>query len=122
MHRRLAQRGQGKLGCALWLLVLAVFLLICWKALPVKIHSAQLHDYMEEQAQFAGRSSAQEIRKRILKRAEELELPLTAKNLKVERESGRVRMECTYTVPLEFPFYTYNWVFAHKVDRPVFIV
>lgn len=31
-------------------------------------------------------------------------------------------MEVEYTIPVEFPGYTYQWNFHHKLDRPIFIV
>ncbi len=49
-------------------------------------------------------------------------LPLTKKNLIIETGAGRVRMSATYTVPVEFPGYTYHWKFEHRIDRPIFIV
>lgn len=122
MNRLHLRRGEARLGCVLWLIVLAVFVMIIMKVVPVKIRSAELYDFMEETAMFAGRASTEELKKRILARARDLELPLKDKNIKVERIGGRVRMRCTYSVPIEFPGYTYNWNFEHIVDRPVFVV
>lgn len=122
MARHPNRHGQGKLGCVLWLLLLLAFVSVCYKVIPVKIRSAELYDFMEEQAMFAGRATAEDLKKRILERAEDLELPLTKKGLMVERRSGRIRMKATYTVPIEFPGYTYHWKFEQVVDRPVFVV
>jgi len=119
LHSRL---GEGKLGCILWLLVLGAVVLVTARLIPVKIRSAELYDFMEEQAQFAARTSTKEVKARILRRAEELELPLDKKNLLVERHAGRIRMRATYSVPIELPFYTFEWSFEHILDRPVFIV
>ena len=113
-------RGEGRIGCIFWLLVLVVFVAICWKAIPVKIQSAELYDFMEDQARGADRATAEQIKKRVLRRAKDLDLPLEAKNVTVDKTSGRIRIECVYTVPLEFPGYTYNWDFDQVVDRPVF--
>lgn len=115
------QRGEGNLGCVLWLLLLAVAVLIAWKAVPVKIKSAELYDFMVEQAKWAASSNPEVIKKRILHRAKELDLPVDEKNVQVERIGDRIRMKCSYTVPLDFPGYTYHWNFAHEVDRPIFI-
>jgi len=104
----------------LWLAVLATFLFICWKAIPVKLSSAELYDFMEDQAGVSSRTPEETIHKRLLKRGRELNLPLTKNGVKVERSRGRIRMQCTYTVPLEFPGYTYHWDFDQVVDRPVF--
>lgn len=114
--------GQGKIGCVLWLLLLLAFVGVCLKVIPVKIHSAELYDFMEEQAMFAGRTNEETIKKRILDRAKDLDLPLTKKGLTVERRGGRIRMRAVYTVPIEFPGYTHYWDFEQVIDRPVFVV
>jgi len=119
---RRPRHGQGKIGCILWLLAVVAFVTVIWKMVPVKIATAELQDYMVEQAKFAGRASADTLKKRVLARAQELAIPLTAKNLKVTKTSNRVRMKASYTIPIEFPFYTYYWEFEHDVDRPVFII
>jgi hypothetical protein len=122
MARRLAQTGEGRLGCFLWLSLVLLFGLIAWKVVPVKIKSTELSSYMEEQAKFAYRASPEALKKRIVAKARELELPVDPKRVKVERRGGRIVLSCSYTVPLEFPFYTYLWKFDHVVDRPVFMV
>jgi hypothetical protein len=121
MRRRLEQAGDGKIGCFLWLVVLALVVLIAWKMVPVKLASAELYDFMVEQAKFGASAGAENIKKRVLLRAKELELPVTDKTLTVERLGDRIRMRCSYVVPVEFPGYTYQWQFDHEVDRPIFI-
>ena len=122
MARMRSSLGEGKIGCIIWLLALIAVVGIAAKLIPVKIRSAELYDFMEEQAMFAGRRGPEQLKKSILNRAEELELPLTKKNLSIKRTGGRIRMRATYTVPVEFPGYTYHWKFEHVIDRPVFIV
>ena len=122
MVRLNPRHGQGKLGCILWLLVLMAVVGIAAKLIPIKIKSAELYDYMEEQALFAGRSGTETLKGRILDRAKDLESPLDKKNLKVERRGGRIKIRATYTIPVELPGYTYYWDFEHMIDRPVFVV
>ncbi len=131
MTRTQLRSGEGRLGCVLWLSLLVGLIVVAWGAVPVTIHSAELYDYMDEQAKFAGRVTPEVLKKRILKRAVELELPVKEKDIKVERVGGRIRMKCSYTVHLESPhfiltteppFVTQTWKFDLKVDRPVFIV
>jgi hypothetical protein len=127
MRRRWSQRGEGNLGCIFWTAVLAVVVLVAWKMVPVKIKSAELYDFMVDQAGYASNASnsAPVIKKRILSKARELDLPLDKDHLTVERTSdnlgGRIKMRATYTVPVDFPGYTYLWSFDHEVDRPVYI-
>ncbi len=121
MSRRLGERGEGNLGCVFWLLVLGLAVLIAVKMVPVKIASSQLYDYMEEQAKFAGSASPENLAKGILGKAKELELPLSKEDLRVERVGDNIRMRADFTVPVEFPGYTYMWHFTHEVNRPIFI-
>ena len=121
MVRRASERGTGNLGCVLWVIVLLLAVLIAWKAIPVKIKSAQFYDYMEEMAKTAGGNPPDEIKKALLDKANELQLPLEKDNVKVQRIGDNIRMEASYMVPLEFPGYTYEWHFDPQVDRPIFI-
>lgn len=123
MPRRTAERGEGNLGCIVWLLVLAVAVMISWKMIPVKVNNAELVDFMTEVAQFqSAQKTPEEIKLIILARAGELGIPLTKENVTVTKTRDRVRMTVDYTMPVQFPGYTYNWHFRHELDRPIFIV
>lgn len=123
MPRRRSERGEGNLGCILWLLALGIAILIAWKAVPVKMQSAELYDYMDELAKFgAARTAPEELEKRILGRAKELNIQVDKKDVNVTRTGDRIFMEVEYTIPVEFPGYTYQWHFRHKLDRPIFII
>ncbi|HEX2252011.1 MAG TPA: hypothetical protein VHQ65_01930 [Thermoanaerobaculia bacterium] len=121
MTRR-GEAGEGKLGCIFWMAVLVLGIVVAWIAIPVKVKSAELFDYMQDQAQAATHIDNSEVlKKRILGKAKDLDLPLTSKNLTVNRTAERIQMDALYIVPLEFPFgYTYEWEFHHEVDRPLY--
>jgi len=120
--RHESQRGGARIGTVIWLLVFIVAALVCKEAIPVKMRTSQLEDFMIELAKFSTRESDEKLQHRILEKAEELQLPLDKKNVSVRKSNGRVRMRAQYEIPLEFPFYTYVWHFDHNVDRPVFII
>lgn len=123
MPRRRAERGEGNLGCIFWVVALAIATLICWKAIPVKIQSTQLYDYMEELAKFSAANNPPEtLSKLILDRAKQLDIPLDKKDLHIDLTRDRIVIEVDYTVPVVFPGYTYPWHFHQKLDRPIFIV
>jgi hypothetical protein len=116
------QKGESKLGCMLWLLVFGISALIAYKMIPVKIQASQLHDFMIEQARHgSARIDNDRLRKAIVRRAKELELPLELDNVMVDMKKQRVRMEAKYVVPIEFPGYTYNWEFHPIVDETKFL-
>jgi hypothetical protein len=115
------QAGDSKIGCILWALLLAIGVLIAWKAIPVKIASSELYDYMVEQAKWAGGAPADVIQRRVYNKAIELGLPVDIKNVKVEKPGDNVKMRAVFTVPLEFPGYTYEWNFDFQVNRAIYI-
>jgi hypothetical protein len=121
MTNHTRQRGEGRAGCIFWLAVLAVMILVGVKAVPVKYKSSQLYDFMYEQAKYAQMAKPEQIHRAILRKANELGLPLQKKNLKVERRGDRIRIHATYTVTLEYPGYTYVWDFEEEIDEPIFI-
>ena len=117
---RRGQSGEMKLGCVLWTVALALSVLIAWKMIPVKMKSVQLYDYMIEEAKYAGSVKPEDLKKGILRKAEELNLPVSEKKVKVVYTSSRIRISVSYTVPVHFPGYTYEWSFNHEIDRPIF--
>jgi len=121
MTDRRGQAGDSKLGCVLWSLLLIAGVLIAWKAIPVKIASSELYDYMVEQAKWAGNTPNEVLQKRIVGKANELNLPVDPKFVTAEKVGDKIRMSAAYTVPLEFPGYTYEWEFDLQVERPIFI-
>ena len=121
MTRRSSQSGEGNIGCIVWAVVLGIVLMIGWKAVPVKIKSAELYDFIDEQARHTKIGAEERVTNIILGKALELELPLDADHLKVERKGDNVTIEYSYTVDLEFPGYTYAWDFEGEIKRAVFV-
>jgi hypothetical protein len=122
-RRRSVERGEGNLGCLVWVVLLGIGALIAWKTVPVKIKSAEFYDYMDEQAKFsAARATTDSLRKGLMDRAKQLDIPLERKNIEIELSRERIRTKVRYTIPIEFPGYTYNWDFEQEIDRPIFIV
>ena len=121
MTNRQRQAGDGKLGCILWSLLLTAGVLIAWKAVPVKIATSELYDFMVEQAKWAGNTPAEVLQKRIVGKADELNLPADPKFVTAEKTGDKIRMRAVFTVPLEFPGYTYDWNFDLRIDRSIYI-
>ncbi|MDQ1348038.1 MAG: hypothetical protein QG573_1412 [Acidobacteriota bacterium] len=121
MMQRQRQAGDGKLGCILWSLLLIAGVMVAWKAVPVKIATSELYDFMVEQAKWAGNTPSEVLQKRIVSKANELNLPVDPKFVTAEKPGDKIRMKAVFTVPLEFPGYTYEWDFDLEVERPIFI-
>ena len=119
-HQR--ELGGARIGAVIWILMFAVLVVVSKEAIPVKIKTSQLEDFMVELAKFSTREPDEKLQRRILEKADELQLPLVKDDVTVHKANGRVRMRAQYEIPLVFPFYTYVWHFDHQVDRPIFII
>ena len=118
--RNRRERGEGQFGCLVGIVILALVGLIAYRMIPVKIKAAELRDTIVDEAKSAGRHNDKRIRAAINNKAEQLELPVDDSDITISRKAQVIRIEVTYTVPVEFPGYTYNWNFSHKTENPIF--
>jgi len=104
------------------ILVLLVAVVVLMKAIPVRIAVAELKDYAVKQAESASlpRHSDDFIRGQVLRKAQEQKLPLGEQQLEVSRDSAQVRIEYHFMVPIDFPFYTYEWHVRERIERVLF--
>jgi hypothetical protein len=116
------QRGDVPVGCIVGLVVLAIAALIGINAAPVMIHVGDLDSEIGSLADRSGRRDYKDDRiiRDILIKAEELDLPVTKKSIKIQRTRARFKIWVTYDVPIDFGVYTYVWHKEHFHDRPMF--
>jgi hypothetical protein len=115
------QRGEGRAGCVFWVVILIIVAMIGFKVVPVKFASAKFYDYMYEQAKYAQKTRPEDLKKLIMRKAFELNLPVDPKYVEVKKWGGRIKIEAHYTVDVEFQGYTYVWDFNEEIDEPIFI-
>lgn len=116
-----SQRGEGRLGCVIWTLVLLAGAYAAYIYIPKRIAVAEFQDYISEQAKFASAETRGDaLEKAVFKKAQELQLPVDRKNIVVEKGRQRVRYHVTYTIRLDFPFFPYDWHVEHDEAREIF--
>ena len=120
MLRNRRERGEGQFGCLVGLVIVALAGLIAYRMIPVKIKAAELRDEIVDEAKSAGQHDNKAIRRNILSKAEKLGLPLADEDLTISRKAAEITIDATYTVPVEFPGYTYEWNFHHHTENPIF--
>jgi hypothetical protein len=121
MQDRRGERGEGRMGTMFALAVLAVLIYLGFKVIPVMINTYAFRDFMEQEARFAAlRNKDEELRKRLVVKAQELDLPVDAKSVRMNRSPSHFDVQITYTVPIETPLYTYQWVFQESARAPLF--
>ncbi len=117
----LREAGEGRASFVIWLAILIFVGLAAKEFVPARIDVAELEDYLVQSAARAHEASAKQIKANILHKAQELDLPVTKENLKVTSQGGKIRMRADYTIPIEMPFYTYDWNVSHDVERSIFL-
>ena len=117
-------RGEGRIGCILWLAVLGLIGYGLYKVIPVKIKTSTFYDFMQEEASFASIRDVKQLQKEILAKAIELELPVTEENLKIKRSRESITIEAHYELTIDFfgGWKKYVWKFDQVVERPTFLV
>jgi hypothetical protein len=120
MLRNRRERGEGQFGCLVGLAVLLVAALIAYKMIPIKVKAAEMRDIVYDEARSGGQHNNNQITKAILNRAKQLELPVKESDITITRSNVDIKVEVRYTVPVDFPGYTYQWNFHHKYEAPLF--
>ena len=121
---RQRQRGDSKASIIFYLLILAVVGLFAKGWIPAKISDMQLKDHMEEMAQsqnFA-RAESKDFEDEIIRRAGELDIKLTSKDIEVNKTAQRVRMKVAYTKIIDMLFTEIEWKFDHDLERDIFLI
>ena len=116
------EKGEGRLGTLFGILVLATFVYLGVKIVPIMINVYEFRDSIDEQARFAAlpRHDDDLIKRNILQKAKELSLPVGSKNVQVSRTTSRIDIIVKYTVPIETPVYTYRWALDESLSAPLF--
>ena len=124
MRRTRGIRGAANIGCIIWLVILGLVGYVLYKVVPVKVASAEFFDTMQEQASFGSIKDPKFIEYEILKKAEELQLPIKKEQLKITKIRESIKVEAHYEVTIEFfgGSYKYVWKFDPVVIRPLFLV
>jgi len=120
MRRSRREAGEGQAGCLVGVIILLIAIFIAYKVVPVKVKSADLRQTVVDEAKSAGTHPDEVIRKQILARAQDDNLPVTEDNITIERTGNLIRVDVDYTVPIVFPGKTIQWHQHHHAENPIF--
>lgn len=124
MRRTRGTRGEGRIGCFLWLGVLAVIAYGAYKIIPVKIATSTFYDFMQEEAAFGSIRDPKQLKLELLAKARELNLPIKEENLTIKRTRENITIEAHYEITIEFFDGWKKWIWKEDpvVSRPTFLV
>ena len=121
MIHRASERGEGKAGFLIALAIIGIAAFLGVKIIPVRVTAYQFRDYIDEECRFAAvRGGNDEVAKRILDKAHELEIPLDKKGLKLERSNHNMTIVASYEQPIDLKLTTYVYKFEHTYKAPLF--
>lgn len=111
------RRGMGRTGCLFWILLLVAGAYFGVEIGTVYLRYWRLVDEMRTQAQFAPSLTDETIRRRLLRKVEELGLPPEARAFTIRRSirPREIRIFTSYEETVEFPFYRRTLAFNPEV-------
>jgi len=121
MKRRNGQKGEGRVGLAIAVVIVGTTAFLGLKIIPVRVAAYEFKDVLREEARYgAVRDSDKEVHKRIMTRAGEMGIPLEKKQLKVMRATRDITISATYEQPIDLKVTTYTFRFNHQEKAPLF--
>lgn len=115
------QRGEGRLGLLIALAVCGIGIFLAVKIIPVKIDAFEFEDFMEQECRTAAlKKDKAVLARRIMEKAEVLEIPLEVKNLQIKQIGGEMVIRAKYEQPIDLKVTTYTFRFNHEERAPMF--
>lgn len=122
------QRGEGKIGCIISLLVFGALAAAAYKAVPVYYSNSELVDACDFIASGAARKPAETIEREVKDKAKELgihEIFADKNAIRVVKTGGGESGTCTITLRYKrtIDFYgTYKWTLEtnKRISKPIF--
>lgn len=112
--------GKINFGCIVMLLILIVVGYSLYIIIPIKIKTAELKKTVEMLSLQGSLYTREQIYHEIIEKAKQLNLPVTEKNIKLEKSSSYIRLEVFYTVPIDIMGYKTEMKFNPKYENPLF--
>lgn len=116
---RLSDSGASRIKTVISILFLIFVIYAGIKIIPIYVNNYELDDYIREQTPYwlTQRARPEFIQKSILDKAQDLGLPITADQVKVEAPGSIVTVNIDYTVPVDLIVYTLQLHFTPSAQN-----
>ncbi len=113
-------KGKISFGCIVMLIIFGIAAYSLYIIIPIKVKASEMKKVVENYSTQGSLFTDEQILKGILEKAEQLNLPITEKNVKIRRASGYITVEVNYTVPIDIMGYKTELKFNPKYENPLF--
>jgi hypothetical protein len=91
------------------------------KIIPVRVNAYEFRDFIQEECRFAAtREKDAEIFKRVFDKAQDLKLPITKKDIRLERTTHEMIISAKYVQTIDLKVTKYVFKFDHEERAPLF--
>jgi hypothetical protein len=115
------ERGGAKLNMLITLLIVGTMGYTSFKIVPVYVENYQLQDSIQTESRFAltgyPKRTPDDVRNDVLKKAQELGLPLRAEDIQVTMNNGSVDIGAEYSVTFDLAVYQWTHDFHLHADN-----
>ncbi len=120
-HHRLNQRGAGRTGCLLTLLIVVA---VAYFGMPIGgtyVRYYRFKNEMQTQARFAPSINDGTIRRRLFLKIDDLGIPETAKRIRIRRSSRprEIQISTSWPETIVLPFYSWVITLRPEVRQPL---
>jgi len=116
------QSGNSRLKFLLVMAIILSLAFVAYKMMPIAYNAYVFKDYMQHTVDVAATMGYQPgaVRDQLTKSLSEYEIPETAVISPANRD-GRIEVRVQFSIPVEFPGYTYEYQFDHTARSTPFL-
>lgn len=118
--KRNDSRGAGALGTIIGLAILIVIVIAGLKIIPLHMAGNDVHDAMNEAANFGGMKPIEKLQYEIYKRAQDAGAPLPLSEIKIQRSAEKIVIQAQYQQQVDVLGMKYTYKFDKIVEKPIF--
>jgi len=103
------ERGDGKVGLIIMVLLLAAVVFVLVKVVPARVNAYEFKDFMDTYARNdSWQRTPDQIKKDLLQKAVMLNLPITEKEITVDKPGATIRIHVVFDIPVDLKVHTLN--------------
>jgi hypothetical protein len=118
---QIGERGGSKISFLFTIVIVGAMIFAGVKIVPPYVENYQFQDSIAAESRFAlagyPKKNADEVRDDIFKKAQELNIPVKAEDIRVSMTNGNVEIALDYSVPIDLKVYQFTLQFHPHADN-----